>query len=295
MVDLTRNLTQYVADAFNNAKVSKPADVVLTGPSQGGLITTLAVEQYPNAAGVARDRKVFSGGLAACGPYGSFQKQVDYLGHTLVVFNYYFPEVFNGSVTPLNVELNQAWEAYADAIRTAVAADPIKANYLRNAVGLPTRDNSTAAADIAESLIGALWYVVHATNDANTKLGGNPFGNSDYKYSTGNSDEDARLNGGVGRYTASETAKSNIANYYETSGGLRVPFTTVHTSLDPVVPVWHQEEYTRKSGGLRTQHKGYTHTSYGHCNFDDDAGQKLLKDAFSDLIYRIKGVRIIFQ
>src|SRR5215216_4313896 len=54
----------------------------LTGGSQGGLITTLGVEQYPN---------VFTGGgLAACGPTGSYRKQLEYVGDFRTVFDFYF-------------------------------------------------------------------------------------------------------------------------------------------------------------------------------------------------------------
>ena len=50
---------------------SSPGHVYMTGGSQGGLITTLAVERYPG---------VFTGGgLAACGPIGSYRRQLRYV------------------------------------------------------------------------------------------------------------------------------------------------------------------------------------------------------------------------
>ena len=56
--------------------------VVLVGVSEGGLITTLATEQYPT---------VFNGGVAACGPIGDFRGQINYVGDFRVVFDYFFP------------------------------------------------------------------------------------------------------------------------------------------------------------------------------------------------------------
>src|SRR5206468_2035915 len=45
--------------------------VFLVGPSEGGIVTALAVERHP---------EIFAGGLAACGPIGNFRKQVTYNG-----------------------------------------------------------------------------------------------------------------------------------------------------------------------------------------------------------------------
>ena len=65
--------------------------VLITGASEGGAVTTLAAEQYPG---------VFQGALSTCGPTGNFQRQIDYLGDFNVLFNYFFPDVFQGKVTP---------------------------------------------------------------------------------------------------------------------------------------------------------------------------------------------------
>ena len=59
-----------LVDIFK-AKNSGTHHVYLTGASEGGLVTTLAVERFPT---------VFSGGLATCGPIGDFRKQINYWG-----------------------------------------------------------------------------------------------------------------------------------------------------------------------------------------------------------------------
>src|SRR6266581_4657618 len=58
--------------------------VYLVGPSEGGIVTALAVEKHPD---------VFAGGLAACGPIGDFRQQINYDGDFRVVFDYFFPGV----------------------------------------------------------------------------------------------------------------------------------------------------------------------------------------------------------
>jgi len=68
-----------VVDLVNifNAIKGPVQKVYLVGASEGGLITTLGVERHPD---------VFSGGLAVCGPIGSFPLQVNYIGDFRVVF-----------------------------------------------------------------------------------------------------------------------------------------------------------------------------------------------------------------
>ncbi|HEX9012079.1 MAG TPA: hypothetical protein VF813_01135, partial [Anaerolineaceae bacterium] len=69
--------------------------VYLTGASEGGLVTALAVEQYP---------AVFSAGLATCGPIGDFNAQTNYLGDFRMVFDYFYPgilsAIYPGQTTP---------------------------------------------------------------------------------------------------------------------------------------------------------------------------------------------------
>ncbi len=62
-----------------SAEKGPPRKVYLVGASEGGLITTLALEQRPD---------LFSAGLAACGPIGSFPLQINYFGDGRVTFEY---------------------------------------------------------------------------------------------------------------------------------------------------------------------------------------------------------------
>jgi len=77
--------------------------VLLVGVSEGGLITTLAVEKYPN---------VFHGGLAGCGPIGDFQSQGNYLGDFRVIFDYFFPGLMPGTAISIPEAALDTWDAY---------------------------------------------------------------------------------------------------------------------------------------------------------------------------------------
>ena len=77
----TLALTSYVAT------VAPSSRVYITGVSEGGLI----------AAKLAETSAIYSGGIATCGPVGSFQNQINYFGDVRVLFDYFFPGVLSVS------------------------------------------------------------------------------------------------------------------------------------------------------------------------------------------------------
>ena len=102
--------------------------------------------------------------------------------------------------------------------------------------------------------------------NAKEVLGGNPFDNKNRVYS--GSADDTALNAGVRRYKASPTALANVGAY-QTTGQLAKPLVTLHTTLDPVVPFWHEAMYGAKaaaSGKLTI----IPVERYGHCNFTSE-------------------------
>jgi pimeloyl-ACP methyl ester carboxylesterase len=247
-------------DVFENL-VGTPNQIYLVGASEGGLVTTLAIERYPES---------FSGGLATCGPIGSFTGQVNYWGDFRVVFDYFMDtpdfDVLPGNAVNIPKSLMNKWDSvYIPRIAAVLAANPLNTQQLLSVTSAPIdlSDPNT----IGETTLGILWYNVFATNDAIDKLGGQPFDNFDRVY-TGSLD-DALLNGGVKRFMAQKSALTEIANYYETSGYLQRPLVTMHTTGDPIVPFWHQTLYAAKVFGNNpfSPYIPIQITRYGHCSF----------------------------
>jgi pimeloyl-ACP methyl ester carboxylesterase len=231
----------------------------LTGVSEGALITTLLVEQSP-------DR--FSGGLAACGPIGSFRRQVNYFGDFRVLFDYFFPGVLPGSPIEVPGEMIEDWEGtYVPRIKQALANRPLAAAQL-----MTTFIRSSGApidllnpAKWKPATVNLLWYNVFATNDARDRLHGNPFDNYNRWY-TGSAN-DRLLNQNIRRFRAEEVALKDLASY-ETSGRVTLPLVTLHTTGDEVIPYWHERRYLAK---VQTSGEGRVTPipifRYGHCNF----------------------------
>lgn len=227
-----------------------------TGASEGGLVATKLVEESP----------LYHGGLAVCGPLGDFQKQIDYFGDIRVLFDYFFPGVLTsagGSAIDIPEALIDNWSTvYEPAVVSALSANPLNTAQLINTANIAIGLNFANAAD---SITGALWYNVFATNDAASTLGGNPFDNIGRIYS--GSLDDVRLNASVARFAASGTAPIEVPNY-ETTGLLGVPVVTLHTLADPIVPYWQESLYAAK---VLTEHSSAELSripvaSYGHCN-----------------------------
>ncbi|MGH9749722.1 MAG: hypothetical protein ACRD6R_07355 [Candidatus Polarisedimenticolia bacterium] len=234
-----------------------PRRVFLVGPSEGGLITALAIERFPH---------IFSGGLAACGPIGDFPRQVNYFGDFRVVFDQLFPGVIPGDPTEVPGDVIADFEPfYTDRIRTAIAAHPDRTEDLL-AVTRASFDPAEPAT-IEATVLGLAWYNVFATNDARGKLGGQPFDNRRRIYL--GSDNDLMLNLMVRRFGAEEAAVAAMESGYRTTGRLQVPLVTLHTRGDPIIPYWHERLYAMKvrDSGSAALHLNLPIDRYGHCNF----------------------------
>src|SRR5437867_45172 len=79
---------------------------------------------------------------------------------------------------------------------------------------------------------------------------------------------DPFVNAGVGRFAAQAGGLRFLSDYYQTRGTLAIPLLTLHTTLDPDVPFFHERVYAKIVATARTA-KWLTQQSvqrYGHCN-----------------------------
>ena len=244
---------------------SKPKRVILVGVSEGGLITTLATEQYP---------AVFNGGLAACGPIGDFRGQINYMGDFRAVFDYFFPSLMPGSPVAIPPEKIPAdpvadWNGFFNNKIAPELVKPSSAISVTQllAVTHAPYDPSDPTTTTMHTIERLLWYSMYATNDAVAKLGGQPLDNMDKVYA--GSLDDVALNAGVARFTAAPAALAAIEAGYQTTGRPQVPLVTSHTTLDEQVPYWHENLYRQKvvANNMTPRHDFMKIERYGHCNF----------------------------
>jgi pimeloyl-ACP methyl ester carboxylesterase len=246
-----------------------PLRTFIVGASEGGLVAALAIEREP---------ETYAGAIAACGPIGDFGFQIDWFGDFRTVFEYYFPDVLPGSAAESPDELRTGWEStYVPAVITALATDPAAAAQLLSVTGAPfdPLDPQT----IGATVIGLLWYSVFSTEDAQARLGGQPYDNTTRVYQ--GSADDAALNAGVERFTADAGARAALGRF-QTTGELTRPVVTLHTTGDPIVPIAHQGLYTAKAeaAGAESLIDERSFSRYGHCTFQ----QAELVSAFGTLV-----------
>jgi alpha-beta hydrolase superfamily lysophospholipase len=270
-----------LAAQFQQVTRQTPAHTYLTGVSEGGLITTLLIEQSEQPP----TQYKFSGGLAACGPIGSFRRQINYVGDFRVLFDYFFPGVLPGSaIDPDGVSAK--WEStYVPKIERALADRPLATAQLMTTF----IKSSGAPIDLLNpatwkpATVNLLWYNVFATDDARQKLGGNPFDNHKRVY-TGSAN-DGLLNRKVERFGAEKIALKRLVPY-ETSGHVTLPLVTIHTTGDEITPYWHEQRYLAK---VQTSGEGRVTAiptvRYGHCNFES----KEVLAAFNLLVRQVNG------
>ncbi len=250
-----------LADLVNIFRAAHPTlrRVVLVGVSEGGLITTLATEQYSN---------VFNGGMAGCGPIGDFRGQLNYVADFRVVFDYFFPGLIPGSPVAIPPSLIDTWDDYyLDTVLPTLMepSSEISVTQLLDVTAAPYDPVNPATK--WSTISQELWYSVFATNDAVAKLGGQPFDNQVRVYS--GSLDDIALNAGVQRFTASPAALAEVEASYQTAGRPAVPLVTIHTTLDQTVPYWHETLYRAKvvANNFMHRHDLIPVVRYGHCNF----------------------------
>lgn len=232
-----------------------PMRTYIAGVSEGGAVAALLAERSP---------ALFTGALAACGPIGSFWGQLEYFTDFRVLFDYYFPGVIPGSPISIPTAVIENWDAvYVPRILGAIAANPSATLELLKVAHVPFE--ATDPSTVATSVVGVLWYNVFATNDGRAALGGSPYDNR-LRWYFGSSN-DLRLNFGVRRFAASPTALANVRPY-ETSGRIKIPLVTLHTTRDEIIPIWHELLYFLKA---RPTERGIflpiPTDRYGHCNF----------------------------
>ncbi|NQU33828.1 MAG: hypothetical protein HQ521_11375 [Bacteroidetes bacterium] len=233
---------------ITNPGYAPPEAIILVGPSEGGLITVLTIEQHPG---------LFNAAIATCCPIGNFYDQLHYYGDAHVLFKYFFGPSINsinlGSPKRLSKNTISAWEngSLQEAIIGVLQHDYLhnggnKILQYLNCSNIPADINNPEA--VVMTILDVLRFPIKATNDAISRLGGNPYNNKYPKRIYLGSDNDRKLNLTIERIKTNdwETAAQNVAEYFETTGLLFTPLVTMHNLNDHISFYEHQTEYLSK-------------------------------------------------
>jgi len=234
-----------------------PTHVYVGGRSLGALITAFLAETHPAE---------YQGALALCGPLGGGRLETDYIGNVRVLFDFFFPGVIPGDVVHVPPMEYSPSAPVVKAIVAAILAEPHKAVQLASVdqIELPYR----TLTELVLSIVRPLGYNIRGTNDILARTGGqSPYGNIGTWY-TGLLLYDPTVNAGVGRFVAQPGGIQYLDDYYRPHGTLSLPLLTLHTTMDPDVPFFHEAALAKIVAAARTS-KWLAQQSvqrYGHCN-----------------------------
>jgi pimeloyl-ACP methyl ester carboxylesterase len=228
----------------------------LVGASEGGEVTALMIERFPDK---------YAGALAMCGPIGGGPYQIQYFSDYRALFDYYFPGVFNFGVVDVPPDAYLSWDAYLQKTALALASNPVATAQLYQVSGAAIDPSDPDSPLVTAAQI--LFYSIWGTNDLMATAGGMPYDNRSTYYQ--GSLDDAALNAGVERVQSDGRARAYMRRFYQTTGELQRPLVTLHNTLDPQVPFQHEVIYQ----GLAAQAGSSQYLTvipvpgYGHCNF----------------------------
>jgi pimeloyl-ACP methyl ester carboxylesterase len=268
-VTRTRQLRGLFASNFG-----KPNNTYVIGHSLGGIVTLMAAEKNPG---------LYAGALPMCGLVGGGPSEIDYIYNVRVLFDYFFPGVLPGNAVevPAGLEFNTVAGPVVGAILGNFPAAMEMAGV--DQIELPF----THPGELINSILAALFFNIVGTGDFFDRTHHTFFENSTTQY-TGSSD-DAALNAGVDRFEATPDARNYLEHWYLPKGDLKIPVLTLHTTMDPVVPLFHEPAYAAivDAAGKSDFLVQRVIDRYGHCAFST---QEQI-DAFQDLVNWVeKGV-----
>ena len=205
-------------------KYGAPKETFLTGHSMGGLLTMMLMETYPTT---------YDAAMPMCGPLAPTDL---FMGRgafdSYVLFNYYFPGVLpEPTKIPSDFVNNKELVA---KIQEALDAAPEKAASLRHFHDSNLKSN--------KDLAGTTGFIAYMLKELTERAGGNAFDNRNVIYN--GTIDDIKVNAGIARYKADPKAQAYLKTFYTPNGRISRPMLAIHTSYDPLVPVWIPNQYS---------------------------------------------------
>jgi pimeloyl-ACP methyl ester carboxylesterase len=245
-----------------------PNNTYVIGHSLGGIITLMAAEKNPG---------LYAGAMPMCGLVGGGPMEVDYIFNVRVLFDYFFPGVLPGNAleVPAGLDFNTV---VVPAVIGAIVGNPAAALEMAGVDQTPIPFSNFN--ELINSIVTALFFNIVGTEDFLDRAHHTFLDNSTTQYS--GSSDDAALNAGVDRFEATPDARNYLEHWYLPKGNLEIPVLTLHTTLDPAVPFFHEPAYAAivDAAGTSDLLVQRVFDRYGHCFFST---QEQI-DAFQDLV-----------
>ena len=241
------------------SRFGNPAQTMVMGHSLGGLITLALAEKFPDQ---------YNAALPMCGIVGGTRRELQYMGDVRALFDFFYPGVLPGDATTMPLITNLAAQILIPA-QTAIVGNPTGAFVIAGIDQTPLP--GVTPTEIITSMLTVLGFHARGLDDLTGRAhGSTPYGNAGVTYtSTPYSAFMPAVNSGIGRFTITPQAAQWTDQNYEPSGNLAIPVLTLHTSRDPVAPIFNETILAAKvaSAGSSANLLQRTVSRYGHCTF----------------------------
>jgi pimeloyl-ACP methyl ester carboxylesterase len=242
------------------ATIAEPTRVYLFGRSLGGLISVMLAERFPVQ---------YDGVLSGCGLLGGGEAELNYLADAWVLFDYFFPGVIprNGLSIPAGLDFEPGGSTY-NAVLTALSQGLLPPGQPTLQFARTAKLPGANAGEIVAAGMNVIGFTVNQGNDLMEVVHGHmPYDNSATVYS--GSLDDAALNVSVARYVSDPSADNYMEHYYTPGGALRIPVLTLHSTRDPVAPIFHEEMFAQavQAAGASPFLLQRTVNGFSHCGF----------------------------
>jgi pimeloyl-ACP methyl ester carboxylesterase len=258
-------------------KVGKPKRTILWGFSMGSVIALKSIE-LPLG--------MYDGAIAGCSVGGGTSRTWDLAGALLLAYDVTFnmPTTW-GTVADIRDDIDFDTEVQPKLL--AEVSNPLnfgRFEFIRLVTGIPGQGIAPPSSFYPGWLFTDMFFATEARSELERRAGGAFIQNLNHNYTLTEAEKAYLLNLGVDaesllaamngsvKVTSSPITRSYVRRYADYSGRIRRPVLTVHTIIDPLVPVSHEAAYRERvanAGSDRFLLQLYTN-GVGHCRFTED-------------------------
>jgi pimeloyl-ACP methyl ester carboxylesterase len=225
------------------SKIGKPEHTFLYGISMGAGITVALLEKFP---------KQYDGAVCQSGTIGGGLPEFQYLANGRILYDVFYssgafipnPYQLPGDAGhPVTLPFSFGSPAFMGVLGNFLAGGALLYDYNLTAQ-IPFAD-PTEALNSAMTVLGFnVLYMEEAFSRTHDRL---PFDNTQTAYHDPLSPSyDPLINSLADRFSSSPDAINYIDHYYSPTGMINAPVYTIHTTRDPIVPIWHESLFAGK-------------------------------------------------
>lgn len=245
------------------SRFGQPSRTYLVGHSLGATAVQMLAERFSQQ---------YDGTLAMCGLLGGGIPEVQYLGDVRVLFDAYFPGVLPGNLLDVPTASFRPGDPLFNAVFAALQQGFATPGTPTLAFAIAAKLPFTSAQELIAGALNAIGFNIRFTNDLLGRTHGHSF------FDNMNTVYPPAVDALVRRYASRPDAVNYIERYYTPTGAITSPMLTLHTTRDPVVPLFHETIYAGLApADLLVQR---TVNRFGHCTFN----QQEMLTAFDDLV-----------